>query len=144
MVKCIDLLADAKTTNLCNFTKMDLITILQFYWIIEFFPFEILWIFAFLCLFLDHIKYLRSKYDFIRLAFSNLKCLSSNKYSLRGAPQVSQWFLKVGVVFKWVKPRLQIFLFFLSMLIAKLFENLVAIASTVFVHGLSLPHDQWY
>ena len=46
---CIDLLADAKATNLweimtlCNFTKMDLVTIVQFYWLtIDFFPFEIL------------------------------------------------------------------------------------------------------
>ena len=43
-------------------------------------------------------------------------------------PYVFGWFLKVGVASKWVKPRLQNFLCFLSILMAKISENLVAIA----------------
>ena len=49
-------------------------------------------------------------------------------------------FLKMGVASKWVKPRLQNFLCFLSIIMANFSENLVAIASIFSLYMALLCH----
>ena len=94
--------------------------------------------FTFHCMYLPHYKHFQRSLD----TFDGKQiCISSSCFLVwaaliyRVAPYVlkSERFLKLCVAFKWVKPRLQNFLCFLSILIAKFSENLVAIASTVFL-----------
>ena len=57
--------------------------------------------------------------------------------NVQGDPKESEWFFKNGLASKWVKPHLQNFLWFLSIIMAIFPENLVTIASS-FLLSLAL------